>query len=155
MSSSPRHPVALTFGTVAAGLLAASILSMAVASADEAIVAPDPVTFDPTQVTGHPPYSPEVVTGTEDWSELDLTTNTVVQQDLLKGVDTHTVFGSFTNDDFASSGSYTADLTNFGGGFENEWVDSPGTPGIGMADLLITPFGDFQLFGPADFFTVP
>jgi hypothetical protein len=155
MSTGQRHPIALTFGTVAAGMVTASILSMAVASADEGIVAPDPITFDPTQVTGDPPYSPEVVTGTEDWSELDLTTNTVLHPDLLSGVDTHTVFGSFTNDDFAGSGSYTADLTSFGGGFENEWVASPATPGAGVADLLITPFGDFQLFGPVDFFTVP
>ncbi len=155
MSTSQRHPVALTLTTVASGLLAASILSMAVASADEGIVAPDVSTFDPTQVTGDPPYTPEVVVGTEHWSELDLTTNTVLDQDLLSGVDTQTTFGSFTNDDFAASGSYTADLTNFGGGFENEWIESPATPGGGVADLLITPFGSFELFGPADFFTVP
>jgi hypothetical protein len=155
MGTSQRLRVAPTFATVAAGVLAASVLSMAVAAADEGIVAPDVGTFDPTQVTGNPPYAPEVVTGTEEWSELDLTTNTVVQADLLSGVDTHTVFGSFTNDDFAANGSYTADLTNFGAGFENEWIDSPGTPGTGVADLLITPFGDFELFGPADFFTVP
>ncbi len=143
-----------TFGAAAGGLLAAAFLTMPFASADEGIVEPNSGTFDPTQVTGDPPYSPEVVTGTESWSEFDLTTNSIVNPDLISGIDTHTVFGSFTNDNFAASGGYTADLTNFGGGFENEWIDSPSTPGTGIADLLITPFGDFQLLGTADFFTL-
>jgi len=155
MATTQRR-ITLTLGAGAGGLLAAAFLTMALASADEGIVAPDVSTFVPTQVTGDPPYSAEVVTGTEAWSELDLTTNAVFDPDVLKGVDTHTVFGSFTNDDFAANAGYSADLTNFGGGFENEWVDSPATPGaLGAADLLITPFGDFELFGPADFFTVP
>ncbi|MEB3031135.1 hypothetical protein [[Mycobacterium] nativiensis] len=36
------------------------------------------------------------------------------------------------------------DLANFGGGWENEWIDNPA---VGASDLMITPFGDFPLFG--------
>ena len=44
------------------------------------------------------------------------------------------------------------DLANFGGGFENEWIDVPsGSTDPGVSDLLITPFGDFALAG--SFFT--
>ncbi len=83
---------------------------------------------------------------------MNSTTNQVFLLDAQSGVDTHTVFGSFTNDDFAA-GPATLDLTNFGGGWENEWIDNsaPGT----TADLLITPFGNFELFGPADAFALP
>ena len=58
----PRR-ISLALGAAAAGLLTAGFLPMAVASADEGIGVPDPNTFDPTQVTGDPPYSPEVVMG--------------------------------------------------------------------------------------------
>jgi hypothetical protein len=57
------------------------------------------------------------------------------------------VFGSFTNDDF-SNGTVSIDFANFGGGWENEWIDFPGTgPGSAISDLLITPFGDFPVLG--------
>ncbi|MGB9252703.1 MAG: hypothetical protein WCC28_23660 [Mycobacterium sp.] len=156
MSTSQRRPIALTLGTVAAGLLAASFLSMAVASADDFILVPDPTTFDPTQAAGDPPYSPEVVMGSESWSEFDLTTSKVTFPDGLHGVDTQTVSGTLTNDDFASNNGIITDLTNFGGGWENEWydnLDNPGQPVI--ADLAVTPFGNFELFGPPDIFTTP
>jgi hypothetical protein len=39
------------------------------------------------------------------------------------------------------------DLANFGGGWENEWIDIPSGSDAGTADLLITPFGDVPLFG--------
>jgi hypothetical protein len=39
------------------------------------------------------------------------------------------------------------DLANFGGGWENEWIDIPSGPDAGTADLLITPFGDVPLCG--------
>jgi hypothetical protein len=148
--------IVLTVGTAAGGLLAAAFLQVAIASADDYILVPDPTTLDPTQVTGDPPYTAEEVVGTEKWSEVDLTTNSVTGPDLLHGVDTHTVSALFTNDDFASTNGVIADLTNFGGGWENEWysnLDAPGGPVV--ADLAVTPFGSFELFGPADIFTIP
>jgi hypothetical protein len=146
-----RNSVAL--GAAAGGLMAAGLLTMAVASADQGDAVPDPFTFQPTQVTGDPPYTPEVVMGTESWSEFDLTTNQVVQKDVVSGIDTHTVFGSFVNDDFAA-GDLRVDLTSFGGGWANEWFENPGFSGGPTADLLLTPFGNFELFGPADAFMV-
>jgi hypothetical protein len=138
----------LTVGAAAGGLLVGAFLPMAVAFADETGWVPDPTTFDETAVTGFPPYSPEVVTGTEQWSRFDFTTNNVTVPDQLIGVDTSTVFGSFTNDDF-SNGASSIDFANFGGGWANEWIDIPGGTGagFGISDLLITPFGDFPLFG--------
>lgn len=154
MNNHQRRPIALSLGMIAAGLLATAVLPMAVAFADEGIIVPDLTTLDPTGVTGDPPYSPEVITGTGDWSIYDLTTGSVKTPDFFTGTETHTVFGSFTNDILAASGAnegYSADLTNFGGGWENEWIDSPTD---GNADLLVTPFGSFELFGTPDFFTI-
>jgi hypothetical protein len=137
----------LTAGAAAGGLLVGAFLPMAVAFADETGWVPDPSTLNPTSVAGFPPYSPEEVTGTDAWSRFDFTTNTVTVPDQLDGVDTATVFGSFTNDDF-SNGDFTIDFANFGGGWANEWIDIPGTgPGAAISDLLITPFGDFPVLG--------
>jgi hypothetical protein len=149
----PRR-ISLALGAAAGGLLAAGLLTMATmaaASADQQDFVPDPFTFQPSQVTGDPPYTPEVVMGTESWSLFDLTTNQVLQKDFAIGVDTHTVFGSFVNDDFADSGVATVDLTSFGGGWANEWINDP-IGGVQAADLLLTPFGNFELFGPAGVF---
>jgi hypothetical protein len=139
----------LVVGAAAGGLILAALLPIAVAFADIDGYVPDPSTFDPTQVTGFPPFTPEVQIGQEHWNLYDFTTNTVLVPDQGVGVDTYTVFGSFSNDDF-SNGNAMIDLANFGGGWENEWVDLIGIgahPGI--SDLLITPFGDFPLFGTA------
>ena len=137
----------LTAGAAAGGLLVGAFLPVAVAFADETGWVPDPNTFDATAVTGFPPYSPEVVTGTDAWNRFDFTTNTVTVPDQLDGVDTETVFGSFTNDDFSNGASFI-DFANFGGGWANEWIDIPGTgTGFGISDLLITPFGDMPLLG--------
>jgi hypothetical protein len=137
----------LTVGAAAGGLLVGAFLPMAVAFADETGFVPDPSTLNPTSVTGFPPYSPEELMGHEAWNRFDFTTNTVTVPDQLDGVDTETVFGSFTNDNF-SNGAFTIDFANFGGGWENEWIDIPGTgPGSGISDLLITPFGDMPLLG--------
>jgi hypothetical protein len=151
-------------GAVAGGLLAAAFLPMAVAVADEFDFTPDTTTFDPTQVEGYPPLD-NVVTGTEYWSLYDLTNSTVSSPEYIDGVDTQTTIGSFTNDDFLQDSDYPVsivsnggditmpgdaqiDLADFGGGWENEWIDIPssGSPS-GISDLLITPFGDFQLLG--------
>lgn len=153
----------LTLGALAGGLLAAAFLPMAVAFADDWDVIPVTNTFVPTQVEGYPPLINEV-TGAEAWTTNDLTTH-VPLGILINGVDTETTIGSFTNDDFLQTASdltfingATAtsfvfatdtqiDLANFGGGWENAWMDIPTGPDAGVSDLLITPFGDFPLFG--------
>lgn len=151
-----------TLGAVAGGLLAAAFLPMAVALADEYDLTPATTTFDPTQVEGYPPLINEV-TGTEDFNIYDLTSKGVDLGDEFQGVDTQTTIGSFTNDDFLDTGlgitfvsgsnsvyvptDTQVDVANFGGGFENEWIDIPSGTDSGTSDLLITPFGDFSLFG--------
>jgi hypothetical protein len=154
-----QRRVSLTLGAVAGGLLAAAFLPMAVAFADQYDFTPDPTTFVPTQVEGYPPLINEV-TGTEDWGINDLTTNSTAQfgADDFTGTDTETTIGSFTNNDyltgtaliagsFIMQGGTQVDVANFGGGWENEWIDVPGGTDPGISDLLITPFGDFQLLG--------
>jgi hypothetical protein len=167
-----QRPIMFTLGAVAGGLLAAAFLPMAVAVADQYDFTPDTTSFDPTQVEGYPPLINEV-TGTEAFSVYDLTSNEVALGDLFHGVDTQTTIGSFTNDDFLGTapgvtivnGSNAVDipthiqidLANFGGGFENELIDIPaGGTDSGMSDVLVTPFGDFSLFGTffSDFATV-
>jgi hypothetical protein len=153
-------------GAVFAGLLATAFLPMAIAVADNYDFTPDSSTLNPTQVEGYPPLD-NVITGTEKWNLFDLTTNANILGggDVLSGTDTVTTIGSFTNDDFLYQnaaggldigvGSYLPtdsqiDLANFGGGFENEWIDMPSNGSDpGVSDLLITPFGDFQLLGTA------
>jgi hypothetical protein len=151
----------LTFGTGAGVMLAAAFLPTAVAFADEYDLVPNITTFEPSQVEGYPPLINEV-TGFERWNLFDLTTNSLSQTDVLGGTDTQTTIGSFTNDDYlikigqlimGSPNNFEVpagtqiDLANFGFGFENEWMDIPSGPGAGISDLLITPFGDFELFG--------
>lgn len=156
-----KRRVTLILGAVAVGgLLAAAYLSMALAYADEYDFTPVINSLYPTQVEGFPPLE-DVVTGTDAWSPTDLTTGTVTDADFLNGTDTETTIGSFTNDDFLLEPNETAnignvviepgtqiDLADFGGGFENEWIDIPGSgSGAGISDLLITPLGDFPLLG--------
>jgi hypothetical protein len=164
-----QHRVTLTLGAVAGGLLAATLLPIGVAFADEYDFTPDPTTFELTQVEGYPPLDNEA-TGTDYWNFYDVTSGTIPNEegDQFQGIDTVTTLGSFTNDDFLSSadtnltigglttvdlaGVAQIDLANFGGGFENEWIDVPsGSTDPGVSDLLITPFGDFALAG--SFFT--
>ncbi len=147
MIENRRRRMTFALGAAAGALTVGAFLPMAVAFADDTGWVPDPNTLNPTDVSGFPPWSPEVIAGHEAWSRFDFTTNTVTVPDQLDGVDTSTVFGSFTDDNF-SNGNITLDLANFGGGWENEFIDIPGTgPGAVMSDLLITPFGDFPLFG--------
>ncbi len=152
----------LTISALTGGLLAAAFLPMAVAFADDYDFTPDTATFIPKQVEGYPPLIDEV-TGAENWKIFDLTTNTTFVNGFA-GTDTETTIGSFTNDDYLTSTSFTAfgtsvtffapagtqiDLANFGLGFENEWIDIPSGADAGTSDLFITPFGDFSLFGTA------
>jgi len=155
-----NHQRRATLGAVAGGLLGAAFLPMAVAFADTYDFTPDITTFIPKQVEGYPPLIDEL-TGTENWKVFDVTTNAPFLVS-LGGTDTETTIGSFTNDDYLTSTSYTAlgtsvdffapagtqiDLANFGLGFENEWMDIPSGADAGTSDLFITPFGDFALFG--------
>jgi hypothetical protein len=152
---------ALTLATLTGGLLAGACLPIAVATADEYDLIPNITTFEPGQVEGYPPLINEA-TGFERWNLFDLTTNSLSQTDVLGGTDTQTTIGSFINDDYLiNSGQLIMgspnnfevpagteiDLANFGFGFENEWMDIPSGPGAGISDLLITPFGDFELYG--------
>jgi hypothetical protein len=156
-----QRRAALTLGAAAGGLLAAAFLPMAVASADEYDLTPNITTFAPSQVEGYPPLI-NIVTGAESWGISDLTSNTTPFSHVLDGTDTQTTIGSFTNDDWLTNGALSEvgssssfflsggtqiDLANFGLGFENEWMDIPSGPDAGISDLLITPFGDFELFG--------
>jgi hypothetical protein len=144
MMRTQRSRMTLALGAAGAGLLVGTFLPVAVAFADDTGWVPDPSTLNPTDVSGFPPWSPEVIVGDEAWSRFDFTTNTVTVPDQLLGVDTETIFGAFTNNDF-SNGDITADIANFGNGWENVWVDF--SNGVGISDLLITPFGDFPLMG--------
>jgi hypothetical protein len=157
-----KRRVTLLLGAIAAGgLLAATYLSMALAYADEYDFAPVVGSFNPEQVElGYPPLV-NVVTGTDAWSPTDLTTGVATNAEFLNGTDIETTIGTFTNDDFLLEPNETAnigsvviepgtqlDLANFGGGFENEWIDIPGGgSGSGVSDLLITPLGDVPLIG--------
>lgn len=158
---SMRAVIPVTLGALAAGAIAAALSSAAVASADEYDFIPDTTSFVPSQVEGFPPLIDEM-TGTEKWSVEDLTTNTVKFADIFDGTDTHTAIGSFTNDDYLTSSAFIdfngpatfivpsgveIDLADFGSGFANEWMDIPVGTDAGISDLLITPFGDFELFG--------
>lgn len=141
-------------------------LPIAVAVADDYDydLTPDTSTFMGGPVEGFPPFFSEV-TGSERWSFTDLTTNSVAALDVFPGTDTETTIGSFTTNDFTGScgiiessnfvldgGGLQVDLASFGGGYENELVDVPsGGDAPGLSDLLITPMGDFTLFG--SFFT--
>ena len=158
----------LTIRAGALGLLGAAFLPMAAAFADTYDFVPDITTFVPTQVEGYPPLV-DVVTGREDFSFFDTTTGNIFDLDVFHGIDTDTAIGSFINDDFLDTGGFVGfvrgtsevdiptgtqiDVANFGGGWENVWVDIPASDPAnpGASDLLITPFGDFTLFG--SFFT--
>jgi hypothetical protein len=164
--STRRRSLALSLGTAAGGLLATLFLPAAVAFADSFDFSPDTSTFVPAQLDGYPPLY-DVVVGSEKWSITDLTTNSSLQgyADDFTGTDTQTTFGSFTNNEFLTSQATAFleqganpvtfeapagsefDLANFGLGFANAWMDLPGGPDAGASDLLITPFGDFALFG--------
>jgi hypothetical protein len=157
-----------TLGAAAGSLLVAAFLPMAVASADEGIV------FDSGGetyfVTDSPgPYPPtlfdsgsmSVGAGDEYWNAVvgyD-SANPIAYPDALTGYEVDLTIGSLTNDDYIVEGDVPIvpipagtliDVADFGGGYENEWIDVAGTgAGSGVSDLLITPFGDLPLLGTA------
>jgi hypothetical protein len=96
----------LTIGAGAGSLLAAALLPMAVAFADNYDFTPDIPTFAPSQVEGYPPLINEV-TGAEQWNIFDLTTNSVRYTGIIGGTDTETTIGSFTNDDYLTNTNLT------------------------------------------------
>jgi len=146
----------------ALGLLTASVaavLPSAVASADvNDYFVPNLATFDYSSVSGTPPYSPLIATGTESWDLYAGTTHEPIVAAGLSGQDTFTQFGSFTNDLLGVTGGIydsvdhaVIDYASFGGGWANEWVDLPTGSFAGISDALITPFGNFELFGAFPF----
>ena len=149
-----RAQLRVAVGVLAGGFLAA-LLPIAVASADDFEYLPDPTTLVSTSVSGMPPFTPLVETGTETWYLYDITTGLKDSPIPITGVDTFTQFGSFTNDLIGVNsvpGNFF-DLTDFGGGWGNEWIDflTPEGGISGASDLLTTPFGDFVLFGDFPF----
>jgi hypothetical protein len=158
-----RRRLTLALGTIAGGLLAVAFLPMAAAAADDYDFQPDTNSFAPTQVEGIPLLTNEV-TGPESWNLVDTTTGDVLyHDDIFSGADAHSTIGSFSNDDFVMSNGagfggsvdfevepFTQiDLADFGSGYANEWIDIPTGPDAGISDLLITPMGNFELFGTA------
>lgn len=148
--------ITLTLGTAAGGLLAAAFLLMAVAFADDDGLVPVQESLIPTEVTGDPPYSPDVITGQEEWIEYDFTTgvpNLNPDASVIGSV-TETIIGSMVNNDF-SDGGLDVDLLTYGNGYGLEWAELPGDGIFGpyeptIGELIITPYGDFS-FGPFDF----
>jgi hypothetical protein len=150
----------LALGATASGLLAAAFASVGVASADTWEITPDYSSFVPTSADGFPPLFDKLV-GTENVTVTDVTANFPFGAGEA-GSDVHTTIGTFTNDDFlytATPETFTVldpggpssftllpgtevDIANFGGGFENEWMNIPFT---GVTDTLLTPFGDFNI----------
>ncbi len=149
--------VTLTLGAAVGGLLAAALLPVAIAVADDDDFVPNPSTLNPVSTEDFLPFYEKVV-GSEYWSGFDTTTGKVLPPaDDLFGNDTNTTIGSFTNDDFLVQSSNPTgidvpdgtqiDFANYGLGFGNEFIDIPVGTSAGMSDLFITPFGDFALFG--------
>ena len=160
-----RYGILVGLAAVAGALGTAAMMSAATAPtarADNEIFVPDISTFVTTEAEGFPPLV-RVLEGTETWTLTGLPSGSAF---IVQGVDTQTTFGSFTNDDFFYTNGYQAetgsaiglpflphgteiDVANFGGGFENDWMDVPAAMAGGTAtitDTLITPFGDFTLF---------
>lgn len=137
-----QHRLAQIIATTAGGSLAAAFLRLAVASADNWVFTPDVSSLMPTQIDGLPPLFEKVI-GAEDWNLADFSKNMTTFPDSLQGVNNQLTFGSFINDEFLyttkgvsfntpgepffeiNTGSQF-DLMNFGGGFENAWMDLVG-----------------------------
>jgi hypothetical protein len=158
----------ITLTLAAGGLLAAGFLPMAVAFADD-----DGLLFEPANgsyyvdTTGAAPPTVidggpiSIAAGDEYWNAVVGygSTNPIAYPDALVGYEVDTTIGSITNDDFIVRSDLPIvpipagtliDVTDFGGGYENELIDVPGTGlGSGVSDLLVTPFGDLPLLGTA------
>lgn len=161
-----RRRITLILG--AGGLLAAALLPMALAFADDQGLIFEPANGDyyldstgpaPPILVDSGPIS--IAAGDEYWNAVvgyD-SANPIAYPDALVGYEVDTTIGSFTNEAFDVQGglpiipiptSTLIDITDFGGGYVNEWIDVPGTGlGHGVSDLLITPFGDLPLLGTA------
>lgn len=161
-----RRRITLTLG--AGGLLAAALLPMALAFADDQGLIFEPANGDyfldstgpgPPILVDSGPFS--IAAGDEYWNAVvgyD-SANPVAYPDALVGYEVDTTMGSFTNVAFDVQGGLPIipiptgtliDITDFGGGYANEWIDVPVTGlGHGVSDLLITPFGDLPLLGTA------
>ena len=161
-----RRRMTLTLG--ASGLLAAGLLPMAVAFADD-----EGILFEPANgsyyLDSTGPAPPILIdsgpisigAGDEYWDAVvgyD-SASPIAYPDAMVGYEVDTTIGSFTNDAFDVRGDLPIvplptgtliDIANFGGGYMNEWIDVPGSGlGSGVSDLLITPFGDLPLLGTA------
>jgi hypothetical protein len=168
-----RFSLALTAAT--GGVLAAASLSLATAAADTWTVSPD---FDvntglPPSViseTGMPPFYQDVLTqGAYEVIDTDNTGYSNGYAEIGGLLSTTNMLG-MTNADFVvNSNAFPGivpthsviDIANFGGGFENQYVDLVGLGANGsneITDTVITPFGNFDIpttFDAAAFGSVP
>ena len=147
----PRR-INLTVAAAAGGLLAAALLPMAVAAADEYVYEPDVSTFyQISNPISLPPLFDEV-TGDEDFYVVDTTMGTTTR-DMYGNAVITTLLGStetqfhVDGDGFPSVPGVLdagSDITlwQLPFGFGNELVSSSSVP-LGLEDIVITPFGDF------------
>lgn len=131
--------------------------AVALTSGGADIYLPDLSTFHPTVADGFPPIE-RFLQGDEIWRLLHPPSGDSI---FLFGTDSQTTIGSFVNDDFIEQGADVEgvdpnvvvpdagselDVMNFGGGFENEWVDAvDSSGGHTTTDTIITPFGNYTI----------
>jgi hypothetical protein len=143
MSSNNRNRrraggVGVAVGAATGGLLAAAFLPMTVANADEFIYTPEPTTFvpDPSTEWGVPGVL-SGATGTEDWSNVDVTTNTAVPGSLF-GTDTETSALSLYPDD----ATFSNDLLSI----PNNVTEPGGLAGGSVVDLFTATVANSTLW---------
>jgi hypothetical protein len=141
--------------SAAAGALAVAFLPVAVAFADDTFtLVPDgPEVI--TSASGYPPFYQDTV-GTAAFDADQ--GNPITTLGLFDAeVNTVTTSWGYENQEIVVTGGQLGgltvpsgslfDFTNFGGGFGNEYSDIVGTMGAPntITDMLITPFGDFNI----------
>ena len=146
--------IRLTVGAAAGGLLAAGLLPMAVAAADQYVYLPDPLTFQEIgSPIGLPPLF-DLETGSGSMNVID-TANGSVIPDAMDGTVLVTNFLGATETQFDEAGWISTDpgaldigsqisLWQLPGGWGSELIFSSSVP-LGLEDIVLTPFGDFTL----------
>ena len=146
----PRR-ITRTLGAATGGLLAA-LLPNALATADDYVYLPDPLTFQEySPPIGLPPLFDEV-TGSDDINAID-TANGSIIPDAMSGTVVTTNFLGATETQFDEAGWISTDpgaldigsqisLWQLPGDWGNELIFSSSVP-LGLEDIVLTPFGDF------------
>lgn len=165
--------VSLAVAAASGGLLTATLLTTAVAVADDYEVLPGSEVFPESQVGMAPSF--DAISGLQVFDEIDTTTSTSTNYDVVGqyAAQVSEIYLGSTSAPFneeavvlaaqGSTGGSAADgdvpqvtsvldVTNFGGGFENVYSDLAleGTAGTNViTDTFDTPFGDFNI--PTDY----